>query len=266
MENFDFITEIARKAVCKVTISKDSSKGYGFLAWFPLNISGKAIMSGIFSTNQNIRDPQDVQSDNIFFRPDNLNGTATKTVGYTWTNAEIDASFIEISPDKALTWQSKGARFLNIAEVHEGERILLVGYSKEGKFSVNIGQIKQIEGSLLKYIVGSNNGLISSGAPILNLQGNVVGIHRAFNENETNEKGFNKESIGVNLKIALKSLLEGYNKKFAEDEPKRIFFLLIQFLLRLNDNYQLNNLDIMWLQSTCKYSKCSLTYSCQRCT
>ena len=228
LEAFNKVSDIAKKAVCKIIISNNESNGSGFLAWFSMSNSIKKVMCGIFTNKHVIKNPQDVHKENIIFLfegNDELEAIhlTKEMIGFTWSSEdrlnkdeELDVSFIEISIEQVLKWQSKGARFLEIDKFQVGERIIVVQHPEGKKMAIDNGQINGVEGNVFMHSAGTYGG--SSGSPILNLQGSVAGLHRGHKV--LSEKPPRTINIGVNLKMIVSKLIEVYAKQGEENVIK----------------------------------------------
>jgi len=215
MEILNKVNDFARRSVCKI-LSNDGSTGSGFLAWLPVASAQKQVMCGIFTNNHVLPRPEICAQENIIFRFEGLEdidaiNLKPEFMGFTWTNKDIDASFIEISIEKALNWIGKGASFLNVEPFRKDEQIIVAQHPKGGKMSVDYGKIFKEETDSFLHSAATDVG--SSGSPILSLNGSVVGIHKGFDKSTEN-----KSNIGVNLNRAVNFIAAEYGNRFTKTE------------------------------------------------
>ena len=111
---------------------------------------------------------------------------AQENIEDAWTDRKVDASVIEITHGMAAGMMHQGARFLEMGPPVLGKLAAVIGYPKGNQISVDYGEICMINQEY-QILHRSSKKYVRCGAPLVNMEGKVVGIHKGTNSNEMNE-------------------------------------------------------------------------------
>lgn len=91
------------------------------------------------------------------------------------TDAELDATVIELTDECVKRLQQMGANFIRLATARAGDRIAMAQFP-DGVFSFDKGAVHEIKNSEIYYYLGCAPS--SSGSPILLWEFTAIGIHK----------------------------------------------------------------------------------------
>lgn len=168
------------KSICKINVL-DMGTGTGFFGMIHLD---KRSCYGLF-TNNHVIGVNDLCSGigiKCVLGTEGKDKIQLPVDRYCFTCKLLDATFIEVTDQKREEIVSKGYTFMRI-EVSEppaeGEQILIFQHPRGGDLSVGVGVIGQSWGFDIHHKVSTDYG--SSGSPLINTRGCVIGIHKERN-------------------------------------------------------------------------------------
>ena len=135
----------------------------------------------------------------------------------TYTNKDLDLTSIELKPQTAFEWTDKEAKFLHVKEANIGDQILVIQYPEGQRMSLDFGKITEFESpNIFLHSASTRQG--SSGSPVLNQEGRVVGIHGG----KFNYPRIKKQSnFSIKMQSILNALDEFYKIK-SRPQTRRI--------------------------------------------
>ena len=134
---------------------------------------------------------------------------AQEIVVAAWTEPQLDATIIELKQGMAARMLNQGARFLEMGPAVVGNNVLLM----VGEKSFGYGKIWKINEYKLFHLGFTNPR--NPSAPLVNMDGKVVGIENGSNSNECNE-AVHLQSV-LNLYLQQKNLpLQSSRQGFIE--------------------------------------------------
>lgn len=129
-----------------------------------------------------------------------------------WTSRILDASVIEIFPKLAARFKSYGANFLQVKEATPNVDVVTLQFPS-GTFSIAEGHIKTVNGDKVDYQIGTE--CVSSGSPLLNLDGVALAMHNAGTGAASSQPaGFRRATA-----TALSALIKAYLEERPDFEP-----------------------------------------------
>ena len=208
----DKLSEILKPAVCRIVFRSGTANGFlcvskrgstGDDDHYCLVTNNRAISDiSIGSLKQYILD---------FYSVPNLREfrVAQEIIVSVWTGRFVDVTVIEIKQGMASRMMSEGARFLEMGPAVVGNNVLLM----VGEKSFGYGKIWKINEYKLFHLGFTNPR--NPSAPLVNMDGKVVGIENGSNSNECNE-AVHLQSV-LNLYLQQKNLpLQSSRQGFIE--------------------------------------------------
>lgn len=171
------VVKQAIQSVCRIELS-DGSKGSGFLCTIQLN---DEIMQGLFTNNHVIeadalRSKQAIKC--VFGDQDVM---LIDISNYAFTCSMLDVTFIQMSDKQQENVSNLGLSFLNCtvtsSSMANGDTIMVTQHPGGGELSLTSGTIKELWGVDFYHSASTEYG--SSGSPVCNRNGAVIGIHKA---------------------------------------------------------------------------------------
>ena len=153
------------------------------------------------------------------------------------SSVEHDLALLEVEQSSVSHLEMENSNHI------KGERIYIVGHSDGGRLKILSGQIAEVRDMKITYYIGQKRLSGTSGAPILNEQGRVVGIHTV-----TQELG---ETKYIHIAIqgnALQQLLRRKSFDWYTGEALKLNMQAINWLRRRADRGDTRAMD--WIRET----------------
>ena len=218
------IIEQMEKCICKIKV-EENKYGTGFFCEIPF--PDKKKMLPVLITNNHIINKFNANISLLKKKDKDWKNIKLLNDRYLYTNEAYDITIIEIKPidenknflkldktliDDIITEDSNFNAHL------EGQTIYTIQYP-EGELSVSFGILrKRMQDKEYEFLHSSSTSKGSSGSPILNLDNNVIGIHKGPADSNNNKGSFLndalKEFIRINSKIENEKALDEFNKKY----------------------------------------------------
>lgn len=126
---------------------------------------------------------------------------------YSFTNEELDATFIEVTHEKRQEIENKGYAFMQIGKPKPpvtGEGIFIVQHPRKGlEIATGVVQELLVGRPHFYHTVSTHYG--SSGSPVTKTDGSVIGIHRARKEEWHCNKAVQMASVVEAIRKHIKS-------------------------------------------------------------
>lgn len=215
LRNLNQVFKIAKKSVCKVKPTH-SDQGTGAfmnvlddknkLRFLFMTCNHVLPTNSLNEVSQTILEFEDVHEMKKFSFSDYKNH-----VKHIWTSKLYDATVVEINEELARLLTGYGVRFLKAGQIARTVEVVIPQYPN-GKYSISHGIIECISGYEVFYRIATEPG--SSGAPVLDWQGNALAMHKSAAEGRI-------EKVWRNA-TALNAIINAYLKEQTTD-----FFLYV---------------------------------------
>lgn len=194
------IVHNAEKSVCKIDVL---SKGTG-TGFFGVIRLGERQRYGLF-TNNHVIGQNNLCSGYGITCILGINGEREIELpveSYCFTCKLLDVTFIEVTNQKREEIKSIGYRFMGIGMPEppaEGEQIFILQHPRGEDLSIAASVVKQLQGFNIHHKVSTDYG--SSGSPVMNASGCVIGIHK-----------IRCERLNCNVAVEMASVVKAIHK------------------------------------------------------
>jgi hypothetical protein len=175
------IIEEVKRCVCRIKLPKNKKRGTGF---FGVLDSGEETHRGLFTCNHVI-DEDFLESDVQCLVENDEYSEELQVKGFWFTDDDLDATFIELTDRQFSKFKNANFRFLHMDySIKQGDEIFLLQHPRGGdlKFAQGMTEIDKRNGHMFYHNCGTDRG--SSGSPITNRDGAVLGIHCGVDSGE----------------------------------------------------------------------------------
>ena len=173
--------QLQSTATATVKIVDNHGYGSGFFVVLPINCNGKDFLYGLMTNNHVLDEYAIGTGRTITFQMKQGNEVHRHKIGvndFRFTCPLIDVTFVELDPEN----YGRDNFLIPEDRCEPGSRIYITQYPGGGELCLAQGRIRSIWGFDILHEVSTDYG--SSGSPLLNQNGRVVGVHKARRPNE----------------------------------------------------------------------------------
>ena len=210
------LIEQMEKCICKIKVGENI---YGTAFFCEIPFPDKKKMLPVLITNNHIINKFNANISLLKKKDKDWKNIKLSNDRYLYTNEAYDITIIEIKPIDEIKKFLKLDKIIiddiisddsNFNAHLEGQTIYTIQYP-EGELSVSFGILrKRMLDKEYEFLHSSSTSKGSSGSPILNLDNNVIGIHKGPADSNNNKGSFLndalKEFIRKNLQLKMKKL------------------------------------------------------------
>ena len=169
-----------KSCVCRIKLP-NGNRGTGF---FGVLDSGEETHRGLFTCNHVINEDF-LESDNQCSVEKDEYSEKLEVKGFWFTDDDLDATFIKLTDSQVSKFKNANFRFLHMDySIKQGDEIFLLQHPKGGDLKLAQGTTEKDKrnGHMFYHSCGTDRG--SSGSPITNRDGAVLGIHCGVDSGE----------------------------------------------------------------------------------
>ena len=134
-----------------------------------------------------------------------------------YSKYSLDAAFIEIPRD--FLKEKRDLHNFKIASYYSRFTAIHVIQYPEGNYFWDYGKIENIYDKNFGHTANTDEG--SSGAPVLDVYGEVLGMHTGYSEEKVVSRINNKDIVSENSAIKMTSILEVIKEDFQADRKNK---------------------------------------------
>lgn len=217
---------------CIVCITTSSCRGTGFLCHLPIQDTS-SLYYGIMTNNHVLPESELADGNIIHLTSDNeifKNGESKADIElvpnrYRFTSTVLDSTFISISPSELFT----SFNWLNVLKTDDSKKdqpVIIIQHPQGGPQNIAYGSIYEVQNKDIHHLVSTDYG--SSGSPLLNTEGYVIGLHKMRDL-------LNNYNMATKTSEIIKEIENDINSNYSDVKPPEVITAIENARKNLDD-------------------------------